>query len=555
MSSNKKNLKIKFDPTDKQRVCWKKLRDNITEFVMFGGGAGGGKSWNGCEWLLYLCLLYPGIKLFLGRNQLKRIMTSTYITWLKVCKQHGIKKDVLWKLNAKYNYIEFINTKTRKFDNYGSIIDLLDVAYQPSDPLYERFGSMEFTSGWLEEVGEIHVKAFDVLKSRINRHQVEGFEIFSKMLLTCNPKKNWTYSKIYKPWRDTKQKDGITFIRKDSKGDNIVWAFIQALHKDNPYTASKYGKQLAAIEDKILRNRLKDGIWEYENDEANLFEYEAILDVFTNDFINYKKLEDVEHEDKHISNRKAFDPDNENIDEYMKRVHEQENKKEDISENYEKLGIEDKMVKKDTEMYLTVDVARFGRDKSVFTLWDGLMIVKIWELDKDDLQPTEILKKGLTIVKEKIRKIRKQYHVPSSHVIIDADGLGGGVVDDVYSYKGFVNNSKQVEEFNADEQETKKYNYKNLKSQCWYTLAEYVNNHKIGCYKDIPEDIKMRLIEDLEVMKRKDYAKDELSLMVISKEDIKEAIGRSPDYGDTLMMRMYFELGKPDDDFEYGVIA
>ena len=48
MSSNKKNLKIKFDPTDKQRVCWKKLRDNITEFVMFGGGAGGRQK---LEWL------------------------------------------------------------------------------------------------------------------------------------------------------------------------------------------------------------------------------------------------------------------------------------------------------------------------------------------------------------------------------------------------------------------------------------------------------------------------------------------------------------------------
>ncbi len=33
-------------------------------------------------------------------------------------------------------------------------------------------------------------------------------------------------------------------------------------------------------------------------------------------------------------------------------------------------------------------------------------------------------------------------------------------------------------------------------------------------------------------------------LQIASKDEIKEAIGRSPDYADTLMMRMYFEVIK-----------
>lgn len=33
-------------------------------------------------------------------------------------------------------------------------------------------------------------------------------------------------------------------------------------------------------------------------------------------------------------------------------------------------------------------------------------------------------------------------------------------------------------------------------------------------------------------------------LSIISKEDIKDKIGRSPDYSDALMMRMYFEIDK-----------
>ena len=108
---------LKLNPTLKQKACWEKLLDNTTEFILFGGGAGGGKSWVGCEWLVVLCLSYPGVKLFVGRNELKRIMQSTYITFQKVCKWHKIPRDS-WKFNAQYSYVEFWN---------GSRIDFIDL--------------------------------------------------------------------------------------------------------------------------------------------------------------------------------------------------------------------------------------------------------------------------------------------------------------------------------------------------------------------------------------------------------------------------------------------
>lgn len=33
-------------------------------------------------------------------------------------------------------------------------------------------------------------------------------------------------------------------------------------------------------------------------------------------------------------------------------------------------------------------------------------------------------------------------------------------------------------------------------------------------------------------------------LKIVSKEEIKEQLGRSPDFADTLMMRMWFELDR-----------
>jgi hypothetical protein len=124
-------------------------------------------SWFGCEWLLTNCYKYPGSKWFIARKELKRLMASTYVTWVKVCKFHNIPADD-WKLKSQYNYIEFTN---------GSRIDLLDVAHKPQDPLFERFGSLEFTGGWGEEVGEWEFLAFDVLKTRIGRHLNKEFNL------------------------------------------------------------------------------------------------------------------------------------------------------------------------------------------------------------------------------------------------------------------------------------------------------------------------------------------------------------------------------------------
>ena len=137
-------------PTYKQHLCYEALKNPNVEEVFFGGGAGGGKSWAICESRLVRCYLYPGYRSFIGRNELKRLMQSTYVTWLKVCRFHNIPKDD-WHLNGQYNYIEFIAGAAK-----GSRIDLLDLKYLPTeDPLYERFGSVECSDGAIEEAGEI----------------------------------------------------------------------------------------------------------------------------------------------------------------------------------------------------------------------------------------------------------------------------------------------------------------------------------------------------------------------------------------------------------------
>ncbi len=50
------------------------------------------------------------------------------------------------------------------------------------------------------------------------------------------------------------------------------------------------------------------------------------------------------------------------------------------------------------------------------------------------------------------------------------------------------------------------------------------------------------ITEELEQLKAKNMDKDGKK-QIVPKEDIKQAIGRSPDYADALMMRMFWEIG------------
>lgn len=65
--------------------------------------------------------------------------------------------------------------------------------------------------------------------------------------------------------------------------------------------------------------------------------------------------------------------------------------------------------------------------------------------------------------------------------------------------------------------------------------------------------IREKLLEEMDVMCYVDVDKDG-KVKITPKEKIKEAIGRSPDFADTLMLRMWFDLHMTDYEFErYGI--
>ena len=91
-----------------------------------------------------------------------------------------------------------------------------------------------------------------------------------------------------------------------------------------------------------------------------------------------------------------------------------------------------------------------------------------------------------------------------------------------------------------DEFEKQTQRYQNLKTQCYYKLADKINTAQIGVdCTDI--NIKNNLIEELEQVRTKDADKDN-KLQIIPKDNIKAILGRSPDYADAMAMRMFYEI-------------
>ena len=245
--------------------------------------------------------------------------------------------------------------------------------------------------------------------------------------------------------------------------------FLPSLVTDNPFISKFYVENLKKL-DKTSRERLLHGNWEYEDDPAALFPYEDLLNMFTN-------------------------------------------------------------TGKGTEKYLTVDVARFGNDRTVIIYWEGMTAKKIYSYPKTGVDETIQYCKNLAAI----------HQIKYSNVIVDEDGVGGGVVD-VMKVTGFVNNSKPIKIKNLEKKGSIS-NYSNLKSQCYFYLADMVNKGEIAINPDIDATIKELIIEDLEQIKRKNPDRDS-KLAVIGKEEIKDNIGRSPDFGDAIMMRMYPEVKK-----------
>lgn len=441
---------------DKQLQAAEYWLDHETEEILYGGAKGGGKSFLGGSLIFGDALIYPGTHYFIARKELTDLRKYTIPTVHEVFQKFKLDIEKYAKYNGQDNCFNLYN---------DSKVYLIACKDEPSDPMFERFGSMQMTRGWIEEAGEVAEAAKANLALSIGRWKNDEHKLMSKLLLTANPKKGWMKRDFVDPARQ-----GV--LPRSRK-------YVQAFATDNPYLPEQYVEKLRSEKDNVRRQRLFEGNWDYDEDRDALISFDALTDSFSN------------------------------------------------------------TITKDNQKYLTVDIARQGRDSTVFSFWDGLELYKVEKRQKQGTDQTE----------QQAKDFASAERIPYSNILIDEDGIGGGVVDHLKGVKGFTGNSTPIltgsqvreREMRVQHSLIPKTTFGNLKAQCGWKLAELINERKIA-FK-VP-DSREEIIEELtSLLRDRDPAGDGRKYLR-DKADAKEEIGHSPDVGDTILMRAYFELVK-----------
>lgn len=259
---------------------------------------------------------------------------------------------------------------------------------------------------------------------------------------------------------------------------------------------------------------------------------------------NYDKFHFTTYDNPYINQREKdelIDEYKENMDSYNQEV---------MAEHVDDAGalfsltalvdvFSNTIVKEDSK-YLIVDIADDGSDKTVFSFWEGL----------EEYRVEEFARLNTESIVSKIREYCQMDKIPLSHVAVDAVGVGAGVasnslMDGVIGYKSSYGAIKTDQDIvravnvsylpNAPVLTS---DYRNLRSQCLFILSEHVNNHKVA--STVGGKHKEYIIEELSTYQ--DASKGDGKRMATGKEDVKAAIGRSPDHSDTWIMRMYFVI-------------
>lgn len=460
----------KWHPRQQEAIRALSTNNDITR-VVYGGAAGGGKSYLGINWQIIRRVVFPATYGFIGRNSLKDLRLYTIPEVMKELEKFNLYPNKGYTYNGQDMFFELFN-KSR--------IYTVDLASYPTDPEFQRFGSSQYTDGFIEEAAEVSQKAVDIIGSRIRyklndicRHckkmglssgniedrdstgrpilwscpscNLKSGGVVPKLLMTCNPNPGFLRSEYYQPFIEGR-------LSPEKK-------FIVSTVDDNPSVSIEYVRSLEQLPE-MDRKRLRYGDWDYSDSSDTMFQYADIMAAFV-----------------------------------------------------ERTG--------EGDYFITADVARLGKDRTVIGVWHGLTLIKIIELKQARVNE----------VADCIRAEMLAHGVKVRNVIADEDGVGGGVVD-LLGCTGFNNGGAS----------SNPSIFVNAKSECFFKLAEYVEKGKVSFR--VPEK-KEVITKELQAVRRKKPDGD-TKLAVISKDEMKALLGgASPDYADMLMMRMATEVDRP----------
>jgi len=198
---------------------------------------------------------------------------------------------------------------------------------------------------------------------------------------------------------------------------------------------------------------------------------------------------------------------------------------------------------KDSEKYITADIALKGSNMFVVNYWEGKYLMDI------EILPVSDGKKVIAVIEGMARK----YKVPNNKILFDADGVGGFVDGFLVGAIPFHGGATPIEIIDPTTKKKTKENYPNLKTQLFYrsgtavSKGHYIISEMVANKMyDKTMTVRQRMIHERKAIKR-DKTDSDGKLRIIPKDAMKVILGgESPDLMDAFSFREYFELTKRD---------
>ena len=487
-----------------QRGCQEKFLASSSDITIFGGSRGGSKSFS------------------LLMESLKDIYNPYYNSILL----RNEKDDLLDLINTSYilygqmgQYNKSISDMTCYFKNGGKLkFSYLADSY---DDFKKRFQGKQYSFIGIDEITHCSYEKFKYLIT-CNRN---AYGIRNRFYGTCNPDPDSWVRKFIDWWIG---EDGLPIDERDGI---IRYCFMEGDSPDSIY----WGNTPEEVYNQC--KHIIDPLWKDAYEELGFNKVTMYVKSVT--FIQGRLEENI----KLI----ASDPN------YAANLSQQneEQRARDLEGNWNFKATGDDLIKmSDMDRfysasaqiekgirYVSADIAFEGGDFCVMWLWIDLHIKDVFVM-RENSANTE------TMFMAKLN----EWGVREENVIYDYWGVGQAISGHVKRAVKFTGTQKPEKQFENS--------YKNVKSQCAEMLAHYIQDGKIsieprlldlkfsgkkGKYQKVA--LKDILMKERKCIRHKDNSNIG-GFELINKEGMIKAVGYSPDFFESLIYRMYFEINK-----------